>query len=295
MKGLLVGIIFILNITIVNAESYDERFKQLQGKSPEQAKELFSKWEKANPKSADVLLLKSTFLFSHSRKEDAKPDPKKAANAVPLKASYDTKKAMAAIKILETAKRKHANRLDIYFGLAFMYQELDKFDLQYKSLETAVKMVKKSPGKLLWKDNKKPEKVLKLVPVLLMDYMSNYQAIPGKKSDQRFLKLGNLTVKNFPKNVEPLNTIAGFYYGKKDWGNALTYLKKAHTLNKKDCVVLGNLANVYEAQKDLTNAKTHLNSIVKTCKNPEVVKQAKLSLKNLDQESNGAKSESKNK
>ena len=46
MKGLLVGIIFILNITIVNAESYDERFKQLQGKSPEQAKELFSKWEK---------------------------------------------------------------------------------------------------------------------------------------------------------------------------------------------------------------------------------------------------------
>ena len=285
MKLLMSLVLLLSQIGLVSAETNKQRAEQLKGKEPKQAAVLFAKWLKAEPKNLDLLLLKAGYYLNKSRKVEA---PKKSATGkqsqqpmMPAKVSYDQGLSKVALEAYTKALAMAPDRLDIYFGLALANQHLGQFDAQFKNLQAALKLYKEKPKTVKWYDGKPLQNAVDVLPRVMLQYMDHYQYQGSKQADERFLKIAKLTLDTFPDNIFSLNSLGGYYFGKKEFNKALTYLKKAHGIDRSDCVVLGNIAGVYLAQKDKNNATTTLKQIVSSCKNQAIVKQAKADLEML--------------
>ncbi len=279
MKILISLVLLLSQVGLAIAETNKQRAEQLRGKTPKQAEALFSKWLKAEPKNLEVLLLKAGYYLHKARKVEAPQKSKQAA--MPPKVSYDQGLLKTAAEAYTNALAMAPERLDIYFGLALANQHLGRFDEQFKNLEAAVKLYKEKPKTVKWYDGKPLKNAADVLPRVMLQYMDHYQYQGNKQADERFLKIAKLALDAFPDNVFSLNSLGGYYFGKKEFDKALGYLKKAHGIDRSDCVVLGNIAGVYIAQRDKGNATATLKQIVSSCKNPEIVKQAKADLEKL--------------
>lgn len=195
---------------------------------------------------------------------------------------FDTSMTLKAIGILQSALFRFPYRLDLRFGIAHMYQQLDDFDNQYKTLLDAVDYGKKNSNNLRWTDNQQLDMpAIDFLSGTLYDYSIeeyNKETIVG---DERYLKLSELLTNNFPKHPMSYLNIAYYYYNKKDWKNCVTYFEKANEANPNDNNILYNLAENYIMLGDSEKGKKYLENIIELGSDKEFVKYAKKRLKEI--------------
>jgi len=196
--------------------------------------------------------------------------------------TYDTLLSQKAAGILKNAQDKYPYRMDIRFGIAYMYQFLDDFENQFKVISDAITYGKNNPDKLRWKDNTElPEPPVVFLSGTLYDYSVEEYQKETPKGDERYLRLSQLLTDNFPEHPSSFKNIAFYYYNVKNWEKSMLCFEKALSAHPRDKDVLYNLAENYIKLNHIDKGKACLENIIKLDLDKDLTEYAKKRLNDL--------------
>ncbi len=193
----------------------------------------------------------------------------------------DPENVKRAADLLEEATKKFSDRLDIWCGLAFIYQESGNFDAEFPVLQKMVAYAKAHPAKLLWMGDKIPDPPDKFIPEKLHGYAIYYEKKETEDDDKRFLKVAQFSAEQYPNHPYALNDVALYYSVEGDNDKTREWLEKAHKVDPKDALVLVNLGRVASDMGDDAAAKKYYEEAVKADPNGENAQEAKDALAEL--------------
>jgi tetratricopeptide (TPR) repeat protein len=280
----------------VSAEDYAARFKQLRDQKADgaQVDSLLDEWRAKNPNDPDAWITSANYYFNQSVGPNisTKP-PEKGDYALTNKKtgkqtgsiSFKPNVAMTsrnAATILQEATTKFPDRLDIWCGLSWMYQEAGDFDNEFATLQKMVAYVREHPTGLKWlKGEPIPEPAEKFVPDKLHSYGLYYEKKENPEDDKRMLQIASFSAEQFPNHPYAFNDVAVYYSVNKDYAKTREWLEKAHQVDPEDGLVLYNLGYVSEKLGDKKSAQKWYEESLKTEAGEEYTQKAKQALAKL--------------
>ena len=154
----------LLGLTPLNAEDYASRFKELRTQKADGAKidTLLDEWRAKSPNDPDAWITSANYYFNESLGPtiSTKPPEKgdfsvkeektgKTAGSISFKPNV-ARTSRNAADLLQEATTKFPDRLDIWCGLAFIYQESGNFEAELATLKKMVAYTKAHPAGLKW-------------------------------------------------------------------------------------------------------------------------------------------------
>ena len=262
----------------VNAEDYASRFKELRDQKADAAKidALLDEWRAKNPNDPDAWVTSANYYFNESvgptmsnqtpQKGDfALKDKKtgKTAGSISFKPNV-AQTSRSAADLLDEATTKFPDRLDIWCGLAFIYQESGDFDHELATLKKMVAYTKAHSTGLKWLQGEPidaPEG--EFVPEKLHGYGQYYEKKENAEDDKRWFQIASLATQEYPNHAEGFNDCGGYYADLGDWNKARAMFEKARQLDVKSSGPLMNLGNVCLQAKDYPAARKYFEEAIK--------------------------------
>jgi tetratricopeptide (TPR) repeat protein len=184
--------------------------------------------------------------------------------------------------ILQEATTKFPDRLDIWCGLSWMYQESGNFDNEFAILQKMVAYVREHPAGLKWlKGQPIPEPADKFVPDKLHSYGLYYGKKENPDDDKRMLQIATFSAEQFPNHPYAFNDVAVYYSINKDYAKTRQWLEKANHVDPTDTLVMYNLGCVSDKLGDKNAARKWYEETLKAEPNGEHAQQAKQALTKL--------------
>jgi tetratricopeptide (TPR) repeat protein len=187
-----------------------------------------------------------------------------------------------ATDLLQEATTKFPDRLGIWCGLAFIYQETDDFDNELATLKKMVAYAREHPAQLKWEGEPLKEPADKFVPEKLHEYGLYYQEKENAEDDKRWFEISTLATQQYPNHAESFNDAAGYYADLGEWQKARESLEKARQIAPKSVGALINLGNVSVKMKDFTSARKYFEEALKLDPKGEYAQEAKEALRKLN-------------
>lgn len=277
-------------------QDYAARFKELkeQKAGGAQIDALLDEWRAKQPNDPDAWITSANYYFNESvgttisTKKAEKGDFKltnkktgKAAGSISFGPNVQ-ETTRDARKILTEATTKFPDRLDIWCGLAWMYQEGGDFENELATLKKMVPYAREHPSQLMWlKGEKLQEPADKFVPEKLHSYGLYYEKKENPEDDKRFFKIATYAAEQFPNHPYAFNDVALYYSLNHDYPKTREWLEKAHQVNPKDALVLYNLGTISEKLADKAAARKWYEETVKADPEGEHAEKAKDALRKL--------------
>ena len=292
-KSLLFVAVLISVLDCASGQDYAARYKQLQDQHADaQIEPLLSEWREKVPNDPDAWITSANYYFNQrqvviSTKKPGQGDFKltnkktgKQAGSISFEQSKESMKRAA--DLLQEATTKFPDRLDIWCGLAFIYQESGDFDNELSTLKKMVAYAREHPAQLKWsKGEPIKEPADKFVPEKLHNYGLYYEKKENAEDDKRWFQISSLATQQYPNHAEGFNDAAGYYADLGDWQKAREFFEKAHEIDSKSVGVLINLANVSVEMKDFSTARKYYEKAVKLEPNGQYAQEAKEALRKL--------------
>lgn len=277
-----------------NGQSYAARFKQLQSEkaSDAQIDSLLDEWRAQRPADPEGWITSANYYFNQSigvmlsTEKPKKSDIRLTHKETGATGSISVKPGVAptshrATDLLQEATAKFPDRLDIWCGLAFMYQESGDFDNELSTLKKMVAYAREHPGQLMWEGEPLKEPADKFVPEKLHSYGLYYAKKENAEDDKRWFQISSLATQQYPNHAEGFNDAAGYYADLGDWQKAREFFEKAHEIDPKSVGVLINLGNVSVEMKDFLTARKYFEEALKLEPNGQYGQEAKEALRKL--------------
>ena len=188
-----------------------------------------------------------------------------------------------AADLLQEATTKFPDHLDIWCGLAFIYQESGDFDNELSTLKKMVAYAREHPAQLKWlKGEPLSEPADKFVPEKLHEYGLYYEKKENPEDDKRWYQISRLATQQYPNDPQGFNDAAGYWAdpGRMAKG-ARVWSKKAHQIDPKSAGALINLGNVSVEMKDFSTARKYFEEALKLEPNGQSAQDAKEALQKL--------------
>jgi tetratricopeptide (TPR) repeat protein len=294
--GVLFAALLLLGLGRASAEDYAARFKQLREQKAEGAQidSLLDEWRAKSPNEPDAWITSANYYFNESvgpfistkkaEKDDFVLKNKKNgkdAGSISFKPNVAATSRDAA-SILQEAATKFPDRLDIWCGLSWMYQESGNFDDEFATLQKMVAYVREHPTGLKWlKGEPLPEPADQFVPDKLHSYGLYYGKKENAEDDKRMLQIAMFSAEQFPNHPYAFNDVAVYYSINRDYAKTREWLEKAHQADPKDTLVTYNLGYVSEKLRDQTAARRWYEETLKIDPGGEHAQNAKQALAKL--------------
>jgi tetratricopeptide (TPR) repeat protein len=273
-------------------ENYGAKYQALRDKKAgdTEMEALLAEWRTKKSDDPEAWVASANYYFNKretnisQKKPEAGDFPLKKENgeeAGSISFPLDPANAKKAADLLEEATKKFADRLDIWCGLAFIYQESGNFDAQMGVLQKMVTYAKAHPANLLWMGDKISEPQDKFVPEKLHGYAIYYEKKENEEDDKRFLKVAQFSAEQYPNHPYALNDVALYYSVEGDNEKTREWLEKAHKVDPKDTLVLVNLGRVASDMGDDAVAKKYYEEALKLDPDGENAQEAKDALAEL--------------
>ncbi|HST30780.1 MAG TPA: tetratricopeptide repeat protein [Chthoniobacterales bacterium] len=285
-----------LTFNHLNAEDYTARFKQLKDQKADGAQidSLLDEWRAKSPNDPDAWITSANYYFNQSvgptisTKAPGKGDfaltskkTGKQAGSISFKPNVGQTSRDAAT-ILQEATTKFPDRLDIWCGLSWMYQETGDFDKEFATLQKMVAYVREHPTELKWlKGEPIPGPADQFVPDKLHSYGVYYEKKENPEDDKRMLKIATFSAEQFPNHPYAFNDVAVYYSINKDFAQTREWLEKAHQADPKDGLVLYNLGYASEKLGDKKAAQKWYEESLKAAPDDQYTQKAKQALAKL--------------
>jgi len=278
---------------IAAEEDYASRLKELRDrKADAQIEPLLNEWREKRPNDPEAWITSANYYFNKrqmmiSTKKPEKGDftvtDKKTGNvAGSISFESDEGAAKRAAELLEEATKKFPDRLDIWCGLAFTFQEMGNFDSELSILQKMVAYAREHPERLRWlKGEELPEPPDRFVPEKFHSYGMYYEKKENPEDDKRFLKIATFAAEQFPNHPYAFNDIALYYSVSGDNVKTREWLQKAHAVDPKDTLVLMNLGQISSKLGDKSTARKWYEEVIKADPKGNDADQAKEALAKL--------------
>jgi tetratricopeptide (TPR) repeat protein len=288
--------LLLFGLSRVSAEDYAGRFKQLQDQKADGAQidSLLDEWRAKQPNDPDAWITSANYYFNQSvgpnistdtpRKGDYRLTNKKTgkqAGSISFKPNV-ARTSRDAASILQEATTKFPDRLDIWCGLSWMYQEGGDFDNELATLKKMVAYVRQHPTGLKWlKGEPINESADQFVPDKLHSYGIYYEKKESPENDKRFFQIVTFSAEQFPNHPYAFNDLAVYYSINGDNAKTREWLEKANKIDPKDTLVMTNLGYVCSKLGDNAAARKWYEAVVKAEPDGEHAARAKDALKKL--------------
>jgi tetratricopeptide (TPR) repeat protein len=277
---------------VASGQEYAHRYRQLVDQhAEEQIEPLLTEWREKAPDDPDGWITSANYYFNQrqltfSAKKPGPGDIEFTHKETGKKASVSFGQVEGSMKratdLLQEATTKFPDHLDIWCGLAFMYQESGDFDNELATLKKMVAYAREHPGQLKWlKGAPLSESADKFVPEKLHEYGSYYEKKENAEDDKRWFQIATLATEQYPNHPEGFNDVAGYYADLGDWQKAREFLEKAHEINPKLVGVLVNLGNVSVEMKDFVSGRKYFEEALKLEPTGQYAQEAKEALRKL--------------
>jgi tetratricopeptide (TPR) repeat protein len=278
---------------VASGQQYAHRYRQLLDQHAEgQIEPLLTEWREKAPDDPDAWITSANYYFNQGQTNISakKPGPgditltdKKTGK---LAGSISFEKDKAGVKraadLLEEATTKFPDHLDIWCGLAFMYQDSGDFDNELSTLKKMVAYAREHPTQLKWlKGAPLEDPADKFVPEKLHEYGQYYEKKENPEDDKRWFQIATLATEQYPNHPEGFNDSGGYWADIGEWQKARASFEKAHEMNPKSVGVLINLGNVSVQMKDFASARKYFEEAVKLDPNGEFGRDAKEALRKM--------------
>jgi tetratricopeptide (TPR) repeat protein len=288
----------LVSVGLIRAadEDYAARFKQLQAQKADGAQidSLLDEWRAKQPNDPDAWITSANYYFNQSvgpmisTKKPEKGDyaltskkTGKEAGSISFKPNV-AKTSRDAAGILQEATTKFPDRLDIWCGLSWMYQERNDFDNEFTTLKKMIAYVREHPNDLKWlKGEKLPAPADQFVPDKLHSYGIYYEKKENPEDDKRFLQIATFSAEQFPNHPYAFNDVAVYYSINKDYAKTREWLEKAHKIDPKDTLVMYNLGYTSEKLGDKNAARKWCEETLKANPEDDEAEKAKQALAKL--------------
>ena len=296
VKSLLCFALLLGVVSRANAEDYAARFSQLKEQKADggQIDRLLDEWRAKEPNNPDAWITSANYYFNQSMgsmisaKRPEKGDfsltnkkTGKEAGSISFKPGV-AKTSRNAADILTEATAKFPDRLDIWCGLSWMYQEAGDFDNEFATLKKMVAYVREHPNDLKWlKGGKIPGPADQFVPDKLHSYATYYEKKENSEDDKRFLEIATYSSEQFPNHPYAFNDVAVYYSINKDYAKTREWLEKAHKIDPQDTLVMYNLGYTSEKLGDKNAARKWYEETLKANPKGDEAEKAKQGLAKL--------------
>jgi tetratricopeptide (TPR) repeat protein len=276
---------------VASGQQYARRYRQLLDQHAEaQIEPLLTEWREKAPDDPDAWITSANYYFNQRQTNISakKPGPgditltDKKTGKLAGSISFEQDKAgvKRAADLLEEATTKFPDHLDIWCGLAFMYQDSGDFDNELSTLKKMVAYAREHPTQLKWlKGAPLDETADKFVPEKLHEYGQYYEKKENPEDDKRWFQIATLATEQYPNHPEGFNDAAGYWADSGEWQKARASFEKAHQMNPKSVGVLINLGNVSVEMKDFASARKYFEEALKLNPKDQDAKEALRKLK----------------
>ncbi len=274
-------------------QDYAVRFKELQEQRAEaQIEPLLNEWRGKKPNDPDAWITSANYYFNQrqvmiSTKKPRKgdfslTDKRTGKQAGSISFEADKGAIKRAAELLQEATAKFPDRLDIWCGLAFIYQETGDFDSELATLKGMVGYAHDHGAELRWlKGEPIAQPADQFIAEKLHSYSIYYEKKENPEDDKRFLQIAMFGTEQFPNLPYAFNDVAQFYYASGEKKKAREWLEKASKVDPKDTLVLMNLGNVSMKLGDSGSARKYYEEIVNVDPDGEYAQEAKKALRKL--------------
>src|SRR5437762_5085908 len=278
---------------VASGQEFAHRYRQLLDQHAEgQIEPLLTEWREKAPDDPDAWITSANYYFNQRQPNISakKPGPgditltDKKTGKVAGSISFEQNEANVkrAAELLQEATTKFPDRLGIWCGLAFIYQESGDFDNELATLKKMVAYAREHPTQLKWEGEPLEEPADKFVPDKLHEYGLYYEKKGNPEDDKRWFQISTLATEQYPNHAEGFNAAAGYYADLGEWQKARESLEKARQIDPKSVGALINLGNVSVKMKDFTSARKYFEEALKLDPNGEYAQEAKEALRKLN-------------
>ena len=277
---------------IASGNNYAARYDQLKDQHAEaEIEPLLTEWREKAPDDPDAWITSANYYFNQRQTNIStkKPGPgdirltdKKGKLAGSISFEQDKPGMKRAADLLQEATTKFPDRLGIWCGLAFIYQETGDFDNQLATLKKMVAYAREHPAQLKWEGEPLKEPADKFVPEKLHEYGLYYEKKENAEDDKRWFQISTLATQQYPNHAEGFNDAAGYYADLGEWQKARESLEKARQIAPNSVGALINLGNVSVKMKDFRSARKYFEEALKLDPNSEYAQEAKEALRKLN-------------
>jgi len=276
---------------VASGNGYAARYDRLKEQHAEaEIEPLLTEWREKAPDDPDAWITSANYYFNQRQTNIStkKPGPadirltdKKGKLAGSISFEQDKSNMTRAADLLQEATTKFPDRLGIWCGLAFIYQETGDFDNQLATLKKMVAYAREHPAQLKWEGEPLKDPADKFVPEKLHEYGLYYQKKENAEDDKRWFQISTLATQQYPNHAEGFNDAAGYYADLGEWQKAREFLEKAQQIAPKSVGALINLGNVSVKMKDFTSARKYFEEALKLEPNGQYAQEAKEALRKL--------------
>jgi tetratricopeptide (TPR) repeat protein len=278
-------------------ESYRKRFQELDEKKDHAAAEkLLGEWLARRPDDPAAYVCGANHYFNRSRDVPLVISTEPARGSGLSLTSDSTGKnagsinpgtpdqalATRAVDLLRQATKRFPDRLDIWFGLAYLQQEGQDWDGELVTLRAAVAQALARPTALVWEEGAPlPAPADSLVPETLHDYAAfHVQKRRGADAEARAIAIATLATRSYPKHPYAFNLLAAIDHAQGDLRGAVDNSEKAHALAPDDMLVLFNLAKNAADLGDVPRARAAWKTVAQS-NDARMARAARAELKKL--------------
>ena len=282
----------LVSIGPKSATAYSARYDQLKDQQAEaEIEPLLTEWREKEPNNPDAWITSANYYFNQrqtniSAKKAGPGDFKltdkttgKETGSISFEQVEGSQKRAA--ELLQEATTKFPDRLGIWCGLAFMYQESGDFDNELATLKKMVAYTREHPTQLMWEGERLKEPADQFIPEKLHEYGLYYEKKENPEDDKRWFQISNLAIEQYPNHPQGFTDAAGYYADLADWQKARESLEKAHQIDPKWVGVLISLGQVSVEMKDFASARKYYEEALKLEPNGRYAKTAKEALGKL--------------
>jgi len=277
---------------VASGKEYARRYRQLLDQHAEaQIEPLLTEWREKVPDDPDAWITSANYYFNQRQTNIStkKPGPgditltdKKGKLAGSISFEQDKPGMKRAAVLLQEATTKFPDHLDIWCGLAFMYQESGDFDNELSTLKKMVAYTREHPTQLKWlKGEPLVKPADKFAPEKLHEYGLYYEKKENPEDDKRWYQIATLATEQYPNDPQGFNDAAGYWADTGEWRKAREMVEKAHQIDPKSVGALLNLGNISVEMKDFASARKYFEEAVKLDPNGEYGRDAKQALQKL--------------
>lgn len=277
---------------VASGREFARRYRQLLDQHAEgQVEPLLTEWREKAPDDPDAWITSANYYFNERQTNIStkKPGPgditltdKKGKVAGSISFEQTDGNMKRAVELLQEATTKFPDHLDIWCGLAFMYQESGDFDSELSTLKKMVAHAREHPTQLKWlKGAPLTEPADKFLPDKLHEYGLYYEQKEDAEDDKRWFEIATLATDQYPNDPQGFKDAAGYWADIGEWQKARESFEKAHQLDPKSVLPLIALGQISAEMKDFATAQKYYEEALKAEPNGQYAQTAKEALRKL--------------